>query len=81
MRKPQPLCYEIRVVGHLDERHASSLESLSLRLDFHHGQPITIVSGFLADQSALYGVLNKLQAMGVVLLGVVLLDATRLEPS
>lgn len=70
-----PLRYEIRVEGHLDATHAEWLGSLSLRPEFHHERAVTILSGLLADQTALYGVLNKLQAMGVVLL-----DVSRLEP-
>ena len=70
-----PLRYEIRVEGHLDASHAEWLGGLRLRPDFHRNQSITVLSGVLADQAALHGVLNGLQAMGVVLL-----DVTRLEP-
>ncbi|CAA9280439.1 MAG: hypothetical protein AVDCRST_MAG93-3157 [uncultured Chloroflexia bacterium] len=74
MGKSGPLSYEIRVEGHLDASRAEWLGTLRLRPDFHHDRAITILSGLLADQAALHGVLNRLQAMGVVLL-----DATRLE--
>jgi hypothetical protein len=67
--------YEIRVEGHLDASHAEWLGDLRLRPDFDHDRAVTILSDFLADQAALHGLLNKLQAMGVVLLSV-----TRLEP-
>lgn len=67
--------YEIRVEGHLDSSHAERLGGLSLHPDFDDGQPITVLSGSLADQAALHGVLNTLQALGVVLL-----DVQRLEP-
>ena len=70
-----PLRYEIQVKGHLDASHAEWLGDLRLRPDFHRNQAITILSGVLADQAALHGVLNKLQAMSVALLNV-----TRLEP-
>lgn len=69
------LHYEIRVEGHLDASHAEWLGNLCLRPDFDRDRAITVLSGLLADQAALHGVLNKLQAMGVVLL-----DVTRLEP-
>ena len=67
--------YEIRVEGHLDASHAEWLGDLRLRPDFYHDHAVTILSGLLADQAALHGVLNKLQALGVVLV-----DVTRLEP-
>lgn len=75
MRGLQPLRYEIRVKDHLEPSHAEWLGGLSLCCDFHHGQPLTILSGLLPDQSALHGVLNKLQAMGVILL-----EVRQLEP-
>ena len=75
MEKAGPLRYEIRVEGHLNASHAEWLGNLSLRCDFHHDRAVTILSGLLADQSALHGVLNKLQAMGVVLL-----EVRQLEP-
>lgn len=75
MGRFQPLRYEIRVEGHLDASHAEWLGELRLRPTFHQDQAITVLSGFLADQAALYGVLNTLQAMGVVLL-----EVTRILP-
>ena len=75
MGRSGPLHYEIRVEGHLDASHAEWLGDLRLRPDFYHDQAVTVLSGLLADQAALHGVLNRLQAMGVVLL-----DVTRLEP-
>lgn len=70
-----PLHYEIRVEGHLDANHAEWLENLNVRTSFHRDQPITLLNGPLADQAALHGVLDKLQALGVILL-----EVTRLEP-
>ncbi len=75
VEKVGPLRYEIRVEGHLNASHAEWLGNLCLRPDFHHDRAISILSGFLPDQSALHGVLNKLQAMGVVLL-----EVRQLEP-
>jgi hypothetical protein len=66
--------YRIRIAGHLDEQWSESLGGLSLR---HTGEPTfeTILCGPLADQSALYGVLNTIRDLGVTL---VALD--RVEP-
>ena len=70
MGRFEPLRYEIRVEGHLDASYAEWLGDLRLRPDFYHDQAITVLSGLLADQAALHGVLDKLQAMGVALLNV-----------
>ena len=65
---PRPI-YEIRVQGHLDASYTHWLEGLSLYHDIVEGKPITVLSGPLVDQAALYGVLNRLNAKGLVLLG------------
>ncbi len=70
MKRSQPLRYEIWVAGHLEPSHSEWLGNLAIRPGFDHDQPVTILSGPLTDQSALYGVLNRLQSMGVKLLEV-----------
>jgi len=58
--------YEIRVRGRLDERW----------LDFFDGMTVapkddaTTISGFVADQSALHGLLERVRDFGLVLLSV-----------
>ncbi|MGY2896375.1 hypothetical protein ACVWZX_004421 [Deinococcus sp. UYEF24] len=69
-----PLRYEIRVKGHLDAGHSEWLGNLNLRTEFRRDQPVTVLSGSLADQSALHGIFAMLQAMGVVLLEVIQLE-------
>lgn len=75
MGRFEPLRYEIRVEGHVDASYSAWLGDLRLRHDFHHDQAITVLSGPVADQAALHGVLDKLQAMGMILL-----NLTRIEP-
>lgn len=53
--------YQIRIEGVLDERWSSWFEGL--QIDNEGGE--TILSGTLADQSALYGVLDKLRDLGL----------------
>jgi hypothetical protein len=62
--------YEICVRGHLDESYSDWLEGFSLQHSFMGGKPVTVLSGFLPDQAALYGILNKLYALGLPLLEV-----------
>ena len=59
--------YQIRVKGHLDEHWSSWLEGLSMT---HLESGETLLSGPLADQAALHGVLHKLENLGVPLIAV-----------
>jgi hypothetical protein len=59
--------YEIRVKGHLDARWAAWFEGMSLT---HAADGTTAVSGVVADQAALYGLLQKLRDLGVPLISV-----------
>jgi hypothetical protein len=74
VRRFGPSRYEIRVKGHLDARHSEWLGNLDLLTGFRRGEPVTVLSGPLADQAALHGVLDMLHTMGVVLLEVIGLD-------
>jgi SPX domain protein involved in polyphosphate accumulation len=57
--------YQIRVKGHLDQHWSNWLEELTMT---HLENGETLLSGYLADQAALYGVLYKLQNLGVPLI-------------
>jgi hypothetical protein len=63
----KPCFYEIRVEGHLTERWSVWFEGLAVHAD-PNGE--TILSGWLADQAALYGVLAKIHALNLVLVSV-----------
>jgi hypothetical protein len=56
---------EIRVKGRIDERWSEWLDGLSI---MHTDQDVTILSGELADQAALYGLIAKLRDLGLPLL-------------
>lgn len=75
MSQHHPAQYEIRVEQHLDRGHAEWFEGLSIRTGYLRDQPITVLSGSLNDQSALHGVLNRLQILGLNLIEVVRLEA------
>ncbi len=62
--------YEIRVDGVLDGRWAAWFEGLHVRNDGSQ----TLISGQVADQAALHGVLNKIRDLGLVLISVSRLD-------
>jgi hypothetical protein len=63
-----PGMYEIRVEGHLAERWSDWFEELTIR---NEASGETVLSGLIIDQSALFGVLNKIQALQLVLVSVV----------
>ena len=58
---------EIRVKGCIDEHWSSWLAGLSIT---HPNSNETILSGKVADQAALYGVLSMLRDLGLPLLSV-----------
>ena len=65
--------YEIRVKGRLTSRWAEWFEGMTLT---SAEDGTSVISGTVADQSALYGLLRKLSDLGVPLLSV-----TRTHPN
>jgi hypothetical protein len=64
---------EIRVKGRIDEHWADWFEDLTIKTT---DQDETILTGDVADQSGLYGLLAKLRDLGLPLLSV---DSTEVE--
>ncbi len=63
--------YEIQVKGHLSERWSSAFDGLVMATGFSEdGTPITTLSGPIADQAALHGMLARIRDMGMELLAV-----------
>jgi hypothetical protein len=58
---------EIRVKEQMDERWADWLEGLAIQ---HADSGETILTGSVADQAALFGLMTKLRNMGVTLVSV-----------
>jgi hypothetical protein len=67
---PQPRRYEIRVRGQLGETIQAAFPGLQIRPQGGN----TVLTGVLADQAALYGVLTECEALGLELLEVRSLD-------
>ncbi len=61
-------CYEIRLKGHLDSQWASWFDGLTITLE-ENGD--TLLSGSVADQAALHGLLKKVRDLGMPLVSVV----------
>jgi hypothetical protein len=62
------MVYQIRLAGHLGHQWADWFEGLSITLE-DGGE--TLLSGPVADQAALHGLLRKVRDMGLPLLSVV----------
>jgi hypothetical protein len=65
-RNPQPQNYRICVRGHLGKTICSAFPSLEART---RGDD-TVLTGLLADQAALYGVLAEIEGLGLELIEV-----------
>jgi hypothetical protein len=68
----QPAIYQIRIGGHLGCQWVEWFEGLTLMLE-ENGD--TVLTGPVADQAALYGLLRKVRDLGVSLISV-----NRIEP-
>jgi hypothetical protein len=62
-----PTTYEIRIAGHLSPQWADWFEGLTIALE-EDGN--TLLSGAVADQAALHGLLKKVRDLGLPLLSV-----------
>jgi hypothetical protein len=70
----EPARYELRVQGVLDNRWSAWFEGLRIASD-QRGQ--TTITGPVADQAALHGLLAKVRDLGLPLLSVRRLDPDR----
>ena len=67
-----PYIYEIHVEGHLADRWSDWFDGLAIRNE-SNGE--TTLTGCLADQAALYGVLRKIHDLNLILISVSRLPA------
>ena len=64
----QPMIYKIRLKGHLGRHWTDWFDGLTITLE-DNGE--TLLTGPLADQAALHGLLKKVRDVGMPLLSVV----------
>jgi hypothetical protein len=75
IRLDQPAHYEIRVHGHLREDWAESFGDMEIDVLQPGGDlVVTRLTGLVPDQPALYGILDHLRDLGLVLLLVRCID-------
>ncbi len=63
----KPFVYEIRVEGHLTDRWSDWFEGLAIHQE---AEGETTLSGPLSDQAALFGILNRIHALNLILISV-----------
>ena len=69
--RPEARRYEIRLAGHLDAHWATWFDGLAVS---HQGDGTTVISGSVADQAALHGLLQRVRDLGLPLVSVTQVD-------
>ena len=63
--------YEIRLKDHLDHHWQTHFEGMGLTTTYDSGgSPITILSGYLVDQSQLHGILATIRDSGMTVISI-----------
>lgn len=75
---PEAECYEIRLRGRLDAHWTAWFDGSAVS---HESDGTTVISGPIADQAALHGLLQRVRDLGLPLLSVKRVEGTRPEPT
>ena len=68
----QPATYEIKVPGELNPSRSDWAGGMAVRVTSEgDGPPVTTLTGTVADQAALQGLLRRLYSLGLPLLSVI----------
>ena len=71
----QPATYQIKVPGHLDESWSEWAGGMTITVESEGDDPpITTLTGTVADQAALQGLLRRLYSLGLPLISVNCVD-------
>jgi hypothetical protein len=65
--EPDAQFYRIRIKDHLDQSWSDWIDGLTIK---HEENGETLLSGYLKDQSALFGIFLRIQKLGLTLLSV-----------
>jgi hypothetical protein len=69
LRLDQPATYQIKVQGRLGEKWSAWFDGMSIAVENNaSGTTVTTLSGTVADQVALYGLLSRIRDLGLPLL-------------
>jgi hypothetical protein len=64
----RPATYQIRFQGRLDDTWSHYFGGMTVSTEPATGEPVSTLSGLVADQAALLGILNRLYDLGLPLL-------------
>jgi len=70
----QPMTYQIRIEGHLDDQWTDWFGGMTITLE-ENGD--TLLTGLVADQAALFGLLKKIRDLGLPLVSIHRVDFAR----
>jgi hypothetical protein len=76
--RPEADRYEIRITGHLDAHWAAWFDGLTVGRE---GDGTTLISGPIADQAALHGVLHRVRDLGLTLVSMTRVDGHDTTPT
>jgi hypothetical protein len=75
-KRQAPAGYQLRVDGHLDDHWSPWFGDLTLT---HEDDGTTSLSGYVADQAQLHGLLMKVRDLGITLISVEVIDPPTVE--
>jgi len=64
VKPDEPMIYQIRIKGHLSTQWADWFEGMAIKLE-DNGD--TLLTGLVADQAALFGMIKKVRDLGMPL--------------
>jgi len=70
-RRQRPTGYQLRIAGHLDQHWSAWFGDLALA---HEDDGTTSLTGAIADQAELHGLLTKIRDLGVTLISLTVVD-------
>jgi hypothetical protein len=77
----RPASYRIEVAGHLNIQKATWFQDLAITNDYDQaGTPVTIITGEVADQAMLHGLLTRIRDLGLPLLAVNRIESNEQDP-
>jgi hypothetical protein len=70
--------YEIRLRGRLDKHWAAWFDGSTIS---HEGDSVTVLSGYIPDQAALHGLLQRVRDLGLPLVSLTRIDGPLADPA
>ena len=75
--EPHPAVYQLRIAGRLDQHWSPWFGGLTVT---HEDDGNTSLTGAVADQAELHGLLAKIRDLGVTLISVTVIDPAEAAP-